>query len=75
MDLSKAKLMMNRTTLESGDYVIESSQQAEELSSSLYRVWSDESRLTQRTLIYLCKLLERTNALLEDIDERSDHIL
>lgn len=41
------------------DYAIKSSKQALTKARELKSVWSDESRLTQRILIYACQLLEK----------------
>jgi hypothetical protein len=43
---------------------ITSAAQALELSDHLQSIWSAESRLEHRTLIYVAKLLEEQNALL-----------
>lgn len=55
----------------SADVVITSANHAEEMSDKLPSVWSQESLLSQRTLIYVAKLLEEQNALLALAAHRS----
>ncbi len=53
------------------DVVITSADQAQELSEGLPSIWSKESLLSQRTLIYIAKLLEEQNALLALLSHRA----
>ena len=46
---------------------IASAKQALEISQRLDGVWSFESRLSQRTLIYIARLLEEQNSLIYQI--------
>ena len=48
----------------SANVVITSAEHAQEMSEKLPSVWSSESLLSQRILIYVAKLLEEQNALL-----------
>lgn len=55
----------------SADVVITSAAHAQEMSEKLPSIWSSESLLSQRTLIYIAKLLEEQNALLALLAHRS----
>lgn len=50
--------MKKRRTFSSGNVDIRSADQAFNESRNLEKVWSYESRLTQRILIYIARLLE-----------------
>lgn len=48
-----------RRKLNAGEYAITSAKQALCKSRQLEKIWSYESRLSQRTLIYIAELLEK----------------
>lgn len=57
--LSERQLKKHRKVLDSNDYNVASSQDAARLSESLESIWSEESMLTQKILIYIASLLEK----------------
>jgi hypothetical protein len=48
---------------------IESSKQALRESMKLEKVWSEETNLSQRTLIYIAELLEKQNKMLAKLSK------
>ena len=54
----------NKVVEYSANVKITSATHAQEMSEKLPSIWSSESLLSQRTLIYVAKLLEEQNALL-----------
>jgi hypothetical protein len=63
--------MAKKNVKYSDNVVIKSSEHAQEMSERLPSILSQESLLSQRTLIYVAKLLEEQNALLALIAHRS----
>jgi hypothetical protein len=66
--------MANKKGEYSADVVITSAKHAEEMSAGLPSIWSHESLLSQRTLIYVAKLLEEQNALLALVAHRTPQV-